>query len=156
MRTVNALQTVAGSVQEVERRWYDTSRWPSWVDGLEHIVELTGDWPAAGASVTWESGPAGRGRVVERVVEHQPLAGQTLEVSDASIRGRQTVAFAALDVGVEVALTLAYQLQRRSPLTAVVDALFIRRAMTASLSTTLGRFASELAASGPRLTPDVR
>jgi uncharacterized membrane protein len=156
MRTVKALRMVPGTVQEVERRWYDTTRWPSWVDGLEHIVALTGDWPTAGASVTWESGPAGRGRVVERVVEHRPLVGQTLEVRDGSIRGRQTVAFAAVDDGVEMALTLAYQLQRRSPLTAVVDALFIGRAMAASLSTTLSRFAAELAAHEPRLPPHVR
>ena len=80
MRTVRATQTVAGTVGEVERRWYDTGRWPSWVDGLERVLDVSGPWPEPGAVVTWESGPAGRGRVVERVVEHEPLKGQTIDV----------------------------------------------------------------------------
>jgi hypothetical protein len=143
MRVVLARQTVAGTVQEVERRWYDTTRWPTWVDGLERVVEVAGEWPAAGAAVTWDSGPAGRGRVIERVVAHEPLAGQTLEVRDSSLRGRQSVAFVAVTDCVEITLTLAYELERRRPLTPLVDALFIKRAMTTSLTTTLGRFGAE-------------
>jgi polyketide cyclase/dehydrase/lipid transport protein len=143
MRTVRVTQMVAGTVDEVERRWYDTGRWSSWVDGVERVLDVSGPWPKAGARVTWQSGPAGRGRVVERVVEHQPLRGQTSDVSDPSIRGRQSVAFAAAGDGVEVTLTLSYELQRRSPVTPVVDLLFIRRAMASSLQTTLARFAHD-------------
>jgi Polyketide cyclase / dehydrase and lipid transport len=143
MRTVQATQTVAGAVGEVERRWYDTGRWSSWVDGLERVLDISGPWPEPGAVVTWESGPAGRGRVVERVVEHRPLQGQTSEVSDPSISGRQSVAFAPVADGVEVTLALSYALNRRSPVTPVVDLLFIRRAIASSLQTTLARFAHE-------------
>jgi Polyketide cyclase / dehydrase and lipid transport len=143
MRTVRATQTVAGAVGEIERRWYDTGRWWSWVDGLERVLEISGPWPEPGAVVTWESGPAGRGRVVERVVERQPLKGQTSDVSDPSISGRQSVAFAPVAHGVEVTLTLSYELKRRSPVTPVVDLLFIRRAIASSLQTTLSRFAHE-------------
>jgi hypothetical protein len=143
---VRASQTVAGTVHEVEQRWYDTTRWPSWIDGLERVVEVAGEWPGAGASVTWESGPAGRGRVIERVVAHEPLTGQTLEVRDSSIRGRQSVAFVPVGDGVQVTLTLAYELERRSPLTPLVDVLFISKAMRTSLTTTLSRFGAELAA----------
>jgi hypothetical protein len=146
MRMATAVHTVAGTMHEVEQRWYDTGRWPAWVDGLQQVVAVAGDWPEAGASVTWDSGPAGRGRVVERVVAHRPLTGQTLEVRDASISGRQSVAFAPVPEGVEVALSLSYRLERRSPLTPLVDLLFIRRAMTASLATTLSRFGAEVAA----------
>jgi len=140
---VRATQTVAGTVDEVERRWYDTGRWASWVDGLERVADVSGPWPDPGAVVTWQSGPAGRGRVVERVVEREPLKGQTTEVSDPSISGRQSVAFAPVPGGVEVELTLSYRLQRRSPVTPVVDMLFIRRAIASSLETTLARFAHE-------------
>jgi hypothetical protein len=136
-------QTVPGTVHEVEQRWYDTSRWPFWVDGCQDVIEVTGDWPEHGASVTWDSGPAGRGRVVERVAEHEPLAGQTLAVSDDSITGRQSVTFTPDGDGVEVALSLAYEIQKRSLFTPLVDILFIRRAMATSLSTTLSRFAAE-------------
>ena len=45
--------------------------------------------------------------------------------------------------GVQVELTLSYRLQRRSPVTPVVDLLFIRRAMASSLETTLSRFAHD-------------
>jgi hypothetical protein len=149
VRVVHATQTVAGTVHDVEERWYDTSRWPSWVDGLERVVGVVGEWPATGASVTWDSGPAGRGRVLERVVAHEPLAGQTLEVQDSSIHGRQSVAFVPVAGGVEVTLTLAYELERRSPLTPLVDVLFIRRAMTASLVSTLSRFGAEVTSRRP-------
>jgi hypothetical protein len=140
MRTVRVTQTFAASLPEAERRWYDTSGWPAWVDGLDHVLEVDGDWPNAGASVTWESGPAGRGRVTELVVAREPLAGQTLEVQDESIRGRQSVTFAAVDPGVEVALSLKYELKRRSVVTPIVDVLFIRRAMAVSLGLTVSRF----------------
>jgi hypothetical protein len=66
VRKVQARQTVPGTLYEVEERWYDTTRWPAWVDGLERVVEVAGDWPSTGAAVTWDSGPAGRGRVIER------------------------------------------------------------------------------------------
>ena len=36
------------TVHEVEQRWYDTGRWPSWVDGLDRVVEVAGDWPDRG------------------------------------------------------------------------------------------------------------
>ncbi len=144
VRMVQARQTVPGTVHEVEERWYDTTRWPAWVDGLERVVEVAGEWPSTGAAVTWESGPAGRGRVIERVIAHEPLAGQTLEVHDSSIRGHQSVAFVSGADCVEVTLTLAYELERRSPLTPLVDVLFIKKAMTTSLTMTLNRFGAEL------------
>src|SRR5437764_857485 len=92
------------------------------------------------------SGPAGRGRVTERVVGHRPLGGQTVEVRDDSIRGRQRVAFTPVDGGVEVALTLEYEITRRNPLTALVDLLFIRRAFATSLQASVSRFGAELQA----------
>jgi hypothetical protein len=144
VRAVRVTQTVPGTVFDVERRWYDTTRWPSWVDGLETVVDVAGAWPEVGAAVTWDSGPAGRGHVVERVIEHEPLAGQTVDVRDDSITGRQSVAFVPAGDGVEVALSLAYEIQKRSLFTPLVDILFIRRAMATSLSATLSRFAVEV------------
>ncbi len=132
---------------EAERCWYDTGRWSHWVDGLDRVLSVDGGWPQVGAGVIWESGPAGRGRVSERVLAYEPCAGQTVEVQDGSIRGRQSVAFARVDAGVEVALTLEYELTRRSIVSPLVDALFIRRAMAVSLGTTLTRFGAELEAS---------
>ncbi|MGZ4176592.1 MAG: SRPBCC family protein, partial [Solirubrobacteraceae bacterium] len=133
MRPIRAAQTFAASVVEAERCWYDTARWPRWVDGLDRVVETGEPWPHAGGYVIWESGPAGRGRVTERVVAHAPGDGQALEVSDDSVTGHQTVAFATVPDGVEVTLQLDYRLNRHSPLTPIIDVLFIRREIRLSL-----------------------
>ncbi len=150
VRTVRVTQTLPATVYEIEQRWYDTSRWTVWVEGLRRVVHVSEGWPRVGSSVTWDSGPAGRGHVVERVVAHEPLAGQTVEVDDSSITGRQSVAFVPVDDGVEVQLTLSYEIKNRSMFTPVVDALFIKRAMATSLATTLGRFGAEM---GSRRAP---
>ena len=144
MATVQASVTVKATVHDAEQLWYDTSTWAGWVDGLETIVSLDGDWPAVGAGVVWESGPAGRGRVTERVVAYERLGGQSVEVQDDSISGTQSVTFTPLDDGCEVTLTLDYRIRRRSIITPVIDALFVRNAWTSSLRSTLARFAIEL------------
>jgi len=150
MRTVEVKRTFAASVPEAEERWYDTAGWPRWVDECDRVLETSGAWPMAGATVVWQSGPAGRGRVTLRVVEYEPRRGQTLEVEDDSIRGRQSVAFTPEPPGVLVAFSLAYEIKRRSPITPVVDLLFIRRPMTMSLQRTIDRFGAGLqAASAP-------
>lgn len=147
MRTVTAEATFIATLAEAQALWYDTGRWAEWVDGLERIVSVDGDWPGAGATVTWQSGPAGRGRVTERVLAYGPLEGQTVEVADDSISGQQAIAFTPEGADVRVTLSLAYALQRRSPITAIVDLLFIRRAMATALAHTLERFGASLEAS---------
>jgi hypothetical protein len=146
MRVVRVARRFPGSVHEAERLWYDTSRWATWIDGLSHVAKVDGPWPEIGATVTWDSHPDGRGRVVERVVAHEALGGQALEVQDKSIRGRQTIVFTPADSHVDVELSLEYEIKNRSILTPVIDLLFIRRAMVASLGSTLARFGVELAA----------
>jgi Polyketide cyclase / dehydrase and lipid transport len=146
MRRVSATIELRGSVYEAETCWYDTGRWPEWVDQLARVVEVEGDWPSRGSVVVWESGPAGRGRVTERVSEYEPRSGQASEIEDDSISGRQSVAFVPSDRGVEVVLSLDYRLKQRSPASPLIDFLFIRPAMTRSLARTLSRFEAELAA----------
>lgn len=133
-----------GDVSEAERLWYDLGRWPSFIDGFARVVSLDGDWPSVGATLVWESRPAGRGRVQERVSAHEPGAGQTVEVDDERLQGTQSVSFTALDDGVAVSLELRYDLKQRNPFTPIVDWLFIRRALGDSLRRTLVRFGSEL------------
>ena len=153
MRAVQVAQTFPGSVAEAEVRWYDTAGWPAWVDGCDRVVGVDGPWPRVGAAVTWESGPAGRGEVTERVAAQQPGTGQTLEVRDASITGRQTVTFTAAPGGVTVTLRLEYRLLRRSPILPIIDLLFIRRAMAQSLERTVSRFGARLPAAEPGAAP---
>ena len=96
----------------------------------------------------WESGPAGRGRVTEEVTWHQELDGQAVKVEDSSLSGEQVVRFVPVDGGVEVELSLRYRVRRRNPLTPLIDLLFIRRLMAASLQRTLERFGAQLEGPG--------
>jgi hypothetical protein len=146
MGAVDTALVFAGSVHAAETLWYDTSRWVAWVDGLDAIVSVDGDWPRVGGRVVWESGPAGRGRVTERVVGYEQLLGQTLEIEDDSIQGRQSVTFTPGDDGVEVTLRLEYRIKKRSIVTPVLDLLFVRNAVRSSLRATLTRFGLELGA----------
>jgi hypothetical protein len=155
MRPVSAAQTFDASVLEAERCWYDTGRWPGWVDGLDRVVEVAPPWPQVGGRVIWESGPAGRGRVTETVVAYAPAEGQSLDVSDDAVTGRQTVAFAAVPDGVQVTLTFQYRLNRPSLVSPVVDVLFIRRQMTQSLQRTLAGFGARLRDERDRAGPRV-
>jgi hypothetical protein len=143
MGTVRAVQAVPGLASEAEELWYDSQRWPAWVDGFGHVEKLEGDWPEVGARSVWESRPGGRGRVVERVTAYEARTGQTLDVEDERLRGAQRVSFEPGPDGVEVALELEYELKDRNPFTPLTDALFIRRALRDSLKRTLLRFARE-------------
>jgi hypothetical protein len=149
MRKVSVAQAFPGTVHDAESCWYDVARWPNWIDGLERVIDVSGNWPSAGASVTWESGPAGRGRVTERVTWYAPLEGQRLDVADPSIDGKQSVEFSPVDDGVRVTLSLEYEIKKRGFFTPLVDLLFIRRAMEASLRATLGMFGAQLAGRRP-------
>jgi len=146
MGKVSAYIDVPGLVSEAETLWYDHRRWPAFVDGLKHVARVEGDWPARDARVVWDSHPAGRGRVIERVVAYEARAGQTLDVEDERIRGAQRVRFEPRDGGARILLELDYELKERRGVVAVVDLVFVRRPQRESLQRTLRRFATELAA----------
>jgi hypothetical protein len=129
---------------EAEALWYDTSRWPTFVDGFAHIVSKEGAWPAVPSTLVWQSTPAGRGRVLERVTEYEPRLGQTAQVEDPKMSATQRVAFAPEGDGVEMTLSMDYTLKEGGPLRPFMDFLFIRRAITDALKRTVQRFAREL------------
>jgi len=143
MSHAKASITVPGRAADAEALWYDQHRWGSWVDGFGHVVTLEGEWPELGARLVWESPPGGRGRVQERVVAYESRTGQTVEVEDATLTGRQRITFKPGPDEVDVELALEYEIKERGPLTPVVDRLFVRRAMNDSLRRTLTRFANE-------------
>ncbi len=155
MRAVNASVTCSATVHEAITAWCQTERWPYWVEGLERIESVTSDWPRAGAIVRWRSRPAGRGQVTERIVAYQPLESIESEIEDDQVIARQLVTFTpagppatnagpARDDRTDVKVDFGYRITRRSPVTPVIDWLFVRPAMTTSLQTTLDRFAAEV------------
>jgi hypothetical protein len=131
---------------EAEALWYDVDRWPSFVDGFGRIASASGDWPQAGASVTWDSAPGGRGRVVEIAEQYEARVGQRVSVEDEQIRGAQDIRFEPNSEGVRVTYLLEYELKTGAPFAGVFDWLFVRRPMRDSMHRTLTRFRRELLA----------
>ena len=146
MGRVRASIDVPALASEAEALWYDTTRWPTFIDGLHHVARLEGDWPHEGARVLWDSNPGGRGRVQERVTAYAARDGQTLEVEDEKISGTQRVTFTPRQTGVTVTLELRYEVKDAKPGMPLIDVLFIRRPQRDSLMRTLRRFRAEVTA----------
>jgi hypothetical protein len=125
------------------RLWTDVSRWASFVEGFARVVELDPGWPAQDSRVIWESIPAGRGRVTEKVVVAPAAGAFSTMVFEDRLAGRQTFHAVESAAGAHVELALEYTLTRYGPLGAVADAIFIRRALRDSLRRTMARFAVE-------------
>ena len=142
MGRASASLDVPGLASDAEALWYDPVRWASWVDGFGHVVDLSDGWPATGR-LQWNSTPEGRGRVLEVVTAYEPRSGQTLTVEDSRLHGTQRVEFEPGPDAVKVTLTLDYELKERNPLSWLVDLVFVRREIAASLRRTLAGFARE-------------
>ena len=141
-RTVRAATIVAGEPEAALALWSDVRRWPTFVEGFAHVVEVSRDWPGEGARLVWQSNPSGRGRVTEKVVESGPRLLRT-EVFEDALVGEQTVAVESSEGETRVELGLEYELARSGPLRGIADVLFIRRALRDALRRTLERFAVE-------------
>jgi hypothetical protein len=142
MGRVRAEVMVAALASAAEELWYDTARWPTFVDGLAHVAKVEGDWPRTGR-VLWDAKVDGRGRVDERVVEHEARVGQTLRIEDEKITGTQRIEFRPDGAGCQDALVLEYRLKMDPPQRQLID-VFVRRPMRDSLKRTLQRFKREL------------
>jgi hypothetical protein len=153
MGRVKATIEIPVQASAAEDLWYDTARWPAFIDGLHAVHSVGEGWPQAGARVVWDSRPGGRGRVLEHVASYEPRAGQTVAVEDEKMRGTQRIEFVPGPEGVAVTLSLEYELkERQGAITGLVDVLFIRRPMRDSLRRTLVRFGRE-ALDGARPAP---
>jgi hypothetical protein len=125
------------------RLWSDTDRWPSFVEGFARLLERDPGWPRGGSKVAWESTPAGRGRVTEKVVEGEGPDRFVTQVFEERLHGTQTFRVVESEGGSRAELAMEYQLTKYGPLGAVADAIFIRRAIRDSLRRTLRRFSVE-------------
>jgi hypothetical protein len=127
-----------------QRLWLDTNRWPTFIDGFGHVLERDPEWPQPRSKVVWESGPAGRGRVTERIRQNDD--GQVAaEIFDSHMTAVQGARFEPAEDGCHVFLSLDYELTKGGPLRPITDALFIRRSLAMALERTLRRFSTEAA-----------
>ena len=149
MPTVRAYEVVALDPGGALALWTDVRRWPTFVEGFGHVLELDAGWPSEG-KVVWQSTPGGRGRVTERATAYEPATGDgegrfVTDVYEEALCGRQAVSFKPAELGTRVDLELDYELARGGPLRRVAEVLFIRRALADAYGRTLRRFATEAA-----------
>ena len=124
--------------------WWDTRRWPSFVDGFSHVHKREGDWPRAGGRLVWDARPdSPRGRVVEHVEHRDADGGGDSELEDARLHGSQHVRFAAVAGGTLMTLELRYA--PKGPAAPLADLVFVRRRLRGALGRSLERFAREVA-----------
>ena len=143
MRIARAQADVVLTPEAALRLWTDVDRWPTFVEGFARVLERSPEWPAAGARVVWESKPSGRGRVTEKVMEGEGPDRFVTMVFEERLNGTQTFRVVESEAGSRAELSLEYRLAKWGPLSAVADAIFIRRAIRDSLRRTLYRFAVE-------------
>lgn len=149
---VEAEVEIPAPIAEVWEVYLDPERWPLWVDGFARVTASRA-YPERGGSLSWESTPAGRGRVSERVIGHEPRRVHRIAYSDPASEGELETRFEMVPAGGEdrrtrVRQRLAYELREGGPLSALTDRLFIRSQMRRSLQRTLADLRAEVAGGG--------
>jgi hypothetical protein len=143
MSVARAERHVVLTPEAALRLWIDPARWSTFIEGFGHVIEQEAGWPAEGTRLVWESVPAGRGRVTEKVVTAPAADRFATRIFEERLIGLQTFRVAESEGGSRVELSLEYTLTKYGPLNVVADAIFIRRAVRDSLRRTLFRFGVE-------------
>ena len=129
--------------------YFDRERWPDWVDGFARTTTIDG-YPGEGGKLAWESTPAGRGSVRERVLEHDPRRLHRIAYLDPESEGELETRFEIVPSGDSARMTrvsqrLSYRLVEAGPFAMITDLLFIRGQMRGSLQRSLIGLKSEAA-----------
>ena len=123
--------------------YFDLGSWSSWVEGFDR-VESSDDYPDKGGRLVWRSRPAGRGRVAERVIEHQPRRRHRIAYEDPESDGELVTTFGIDGDEVEVTQEWKYRMKEGGVLAPITDRLFVRRQISGSLARTLNRLKLEI------------
>jgi Polyketide cyclase / dehydrase and lipid transport len=150
MATVEEAILVRASLAETWDRYFDARGWGSWVDGFQAAIEAEG-YPEAGGVLRWRSIPAGRGEVVERVLEHEPRRRHLIAFADPAMEGELETRFEIEGEGTRVRQRLEYRLLDRGPIARLGAVLFVRSQVRQSVQRSLLAFrrAAEEAAALP-------
>jgi hypothetical protein len=130
---------VGASLAPTWDHYFDPGGWPAWVEGFAR-VERSEAYPETGGTLVWQSNPAGRGTVTEKVLAHEPRTLHRIEFSDPQSQGELTTRFAIEGAGTRVTLDLVYTVGRGGALAWVTDFLFARSQVTGSLRRSLADF----------------
>jgi Polyketide cyclase / dehydrase and lipid transport len=143
MSRVEASIPIKASLAETWEHYFDPRGWAVWVDGFQ-AAESEEGYPEVGGTLRWRSVEAGRGRVTERVLEHEPRRRHRIAFSDPQSEGELVTEMAIEGDGTRVTQTMDYRLAGRGPFSWVSDRLFVRSQVRGSLERSLLRFKHEV------------
>jgi hypothetical protein len=134
---------IEASLAETWDFYFEPGAWPSWVDGFDRVDSSDG-YPEEGGTLVWRSRPAGRGRVTERVLEHQPRRRHRVAYEDPESEGELLTTFQIEGDEVEVTQEWSYRMKEGGVLAPITDRLFVRGQVRGSLARSLGRLKLEV------------
>ena len=133
MGRVSAELLIPASLAEVWDIYFEPRSWQSWVDEFHAVDSISDGYPEIGGKLVWHSGAAGRGQVVETVLDHEPRRLHRIRFADPHAEGEQLTTFEIAGEGTKVGLELVYGLMAPGVFGPITDRLFIRSQMRAML-----------------------
>jgi len=124
---------IGADLAEVWELYFDPRRWRAWVDEFHAVDESENGYPEKGGTLVWHSGPNGRGKVSEVVLEHEPRRLHKIRFGDPESEGELTTTFSIEGKGVKVVQALEYGLWKPGIFGPITDRFFIRPQIGASL-----------------------
>jgi hypothetical protein len=152
MGRVSAELLVPASLAEVWDLYFEPRSWGSWVDEFQAVDSISDGYPEIGGKLVWHSGAAGRGQVVETVLDHETRRLHRIRFADPHAEGEQLTTFEIAGEGTKVKIELVYGLMAPGVLGPITDRLFIRSQMRDML----GRSLAGLRAEAQDLAPPPR
>ena len=152
MARVEEAVHVDASLAETWDAYFDADRWRSWVDGFGSVEESEG-YPEPGGRLVWRSIPAGRGRVEERVLEHEHRRVHRVGFEDPEMRGELATTFAIEGEGTQVVQRLEYKQRTRGPIGWIGAIFFVKSQVRRSMQRTLAAFRREVEATSVSPNP---
>ena len=143
MAKVTESVLVGASLAAAWDHYFDQEGWRAWVEGFERVERSEG-YPEEGGTLVWQSNPAGRGTVTERVLAHEPRTLHRIAFEDPQSSGELTTRFAIEGEATRLTLELAYTVGGGGPLSKLTDMLFARSQVIASLRRTLMDFRADV------------
>ena len=143
MAAVRDSVLVRASLAETWDHYFEPRGWSLWVDGFA-AVETSDGYPQEGGTLVWRSIPAGRGRVSESVLTHEPRRLHRIAFSDPQSMGELLTRFAVEGSGTRVGVELSYRLAKGGVLAAITERLFVRGQVRGSVARSLARFKHEV------------
>lgn len=149
MGTVSASIVIDAPLAAVWDYYFEPRTWPAWVDQFGRVESSEG-YPERGGTLSWGSTSAGRGKVTERVIEHEPRSLHRVEYADPESEGTLEVRFGIEPGegtgGTRVEQAMDYTITSGGPFTGITDVLFVRTQVRRSLERSLARLRVEIEA----------